>query len=119
MWAWEDPGTPSAQVPGPPGRARALSQRQRPLETYLQLSERRVSCSPAQLHNCRCTSADLCIEGSDVKRDAGLLQQQVLLADWNPGERSHTYLKETSSENMNPLASECRLGVKMDKTFLE
>lgn len=32
-------------------------------------------------------SADLCIEGSDVKQDAGLLQQQVLLADRNPGER--------------------------------
>ena len=30
--------------------------------------------------------ADLCIEGSDVKQDAGLLQQQVLLADRNPGE---------------------------------
>lgn len=30
--------------------------------------------------------ADLCVEGSNVKQDAGLLQQQVLLADWNPGE---------------------------------
>ena len=30
--------------------------------------------------------ADLCVEGSDVKQDTGLLQQQVLLADRNPGE---------------------------------
>lgn len=29
---------------------------------------------------------DLCVEGSDVKQNAGFLQQQVLLADRNPGE---------------------------------